>query len=208
MKIAFREKLRAERAAAFTARPDASKHAARHFISNITIPVGAVVAIYHPLKDELDTKPLAQALLDNGVPLALPVVTGTNEPLIFKAFKEGDDLVQGAFGVMTPTDAAPTIIPSIVVTPLLGFTKKGLRLGYGGGFYDRTLANLKQQGDVLAVGFAFGAQELNKLPQEPTDQYLDWIVTERGAFKTNRPNTPDETMAVGWFSKLMSTFRF
>ena len=79
----------------------------------------------------------------------------------------------------TPDDQAPIVSPAIIVAPLLAFTRAGGRLGYGGGYYDRTLADLRKAGEVLAVGYAYGAQEVDALPLSPLDQPLDWIVTER-----------------------------
>ena len=171
----------AERKEAAKARPDAGVHAARIFFDRIPIPDEAVVSLYYPLRDELDTKPLAQELLSRGCPIALPVTPRKRGALTFRAFREGDALFPDRNGIMTPTEAAPELRPVIIVTPLLAFTRDGARLGYGGGYYDRTLASLRSKDDILAVGFAFAAQEVDKLPMSDTDQYLDWIVTEREA---------------------------
>lgn len=177
----LRLKMAAERRAAAKARPDAGRHAARVFLDRIPMPSGAVVSLYHPLPDELDTKPLAEALLERGFQIALPVTPKKRGPLAFRAFRDGDPLNPDRYGVMTPSEAAPDVTPLIVVTPLLAFTREGARLGYGGGYYDRTLAALRAEGDVLAVGFAFAAQEVEKIPMSKSDQFLDWIVTEREA---------------------------
>jgi len=177
----LRERMKAERRAA--ARVDARLHAARVFMDAVPIPAGAVIALYHPIKDELGTGPLAAALVERGAVLALPVVAAKSAPLIFRRYAPGDALIDGAYGVKIPGEDAEVIVPSIIVTPLLAFTRKGARLGYGGGFYDRTLANLRKTGAVLAIGYAYGAQEVDALPLTPLDQSLDWIVTEREAFK-------------------------
>jgi 5-formyltetrahydrofolate cyclo-ligase len=155
-------------------------------MDHVPIPAGATVALYHPMADELDTKPLAEALLERGFSIALPVTPRKRGPLTFRAFRDGDPLAADRYGVMTPTDAAPEVRPMLIVTPLLAFTRDGKRLGYGGGYYDRTLAALRAEQDVLAVGFAFGAQEVEKMPFGKTDQRIDMIVTEREAIDARR----------------------
>lgn len=179
----LRLKMAAERRASAKARPDAGKHAARVFLDHIPLPANAVVSLYHPMKDELDTKPLAEALLERGFTIALPVTPKKRGPLMFRAFRDGDPLRQDRYGVMTPLENAAEVRPMIIVTPLLAFARDGARLGYGGGYYDRTLAALRAETDVLAVGFAFAAQEVQKMPMSKTDQRLDWIVTEREAIE-------------------------
>lgn len=177
----LRLRMAAERRAAAKARPDAGKHAARMFMEHAPIPQDAIVSLYHPMKDELDTKPLAEALLERGYQIALPVTPRKRGPLTFRAFRDGDPLHQDRYGVMTPSEDAPEVRPMLIVTPLLAFTRDGGRLGYGGGYYDRTLGALRAEADILAVGFAFAAQEVESLPMSKTDQRLDWIVTEREA---------------------------
>ncbi|MFZ5616809.1 MAG: 5-formyltetrahydrofolate cyclo-ligase [Pseudomonadota bacterium] len=179
----LRLRMAAARKEAARARPDAGKHAARVFMDHTPIPKGAIVSLYHPMKDELDTKPLAEALLERGFTIALPVTPRKRGPLTFRAFRDGDPLNPDRYGIMTPAEDAPEVRPVLIVTPLLAFTRDGGRLGYGGGFYDRTLAALRAESDVLAVGFAFAAQEVEKLPMSRTDQRLDWIVTEREAIE-------------------------
>ncbi len=179
----LRLRMAAARREAARARPDAGKHAARVFMDHAPLPEGAVVSLYHPMKDELDTKPLAEALLDRGFTIALPVVPRKRGPLTFRAFRDGDPLVADRYGIMTPSEDAPIVRPMLIVTPLLAFTRGGARLGYGGGYYDRTLAALRAEGDVLAVGFAFAAQEVERIPLTSRDQRLDWIVTEREAIE-------------------------
>jgi len=179
----LRLKMAAERRAAAKARPEAGKHATRIFLDHIPLPANAVVSLYHPMKDELDTKPLAEALLERGFTIALPVTPKRRGPLTFRAFRDGDPLRQDRYGVMTPLEEAAQVRPMIIVTPLLAFARDGARLGYGGGYYDRTLAALRAETDVLAVGFAFAAQEVQKMPMSKTDQRLDWIVTEREAIE-------------------------
>ena len=182
-KALLRERMKAERRAAAKARPDAAVHAARNFMASILVPEGAVVSVYYPIKDELDTEPLVAALIEKGASIALPIVARKKAPLIFRRYTPGDALVDGVYGELVPKKTAPEATPTIVVAPLLAFTRSGDRLGYGGGYYDRTLAGLRKNGDVIAVGYAFGAQEVDAVPVSPLDQPLDWVVTERAAIK-------------------------
>lgn len=179
----LRERMKGERRAAARARPDAGKHAAAHFLNAIEIKENAVVSLYHPMRDELDTEPLAAALIERGVEIALPVVAQKKKPLVFRRYVPGDELVEGSYGELVPADDAPDRRPDILVVPLLAFTRGGGRLGYGGGYYDRTLAALRETGAPVAVGYAYGAQEVDALPLSRLDQPLDWVVTERGAIK-------------------------
>ena len=113
----------------------------------------------------------------------LPVVAGPAAPLIFRRWEPGADLVASAFGVMQPGPSAAAARPHIVIVPLLSFDDFGYRLGYGGGYYDRTLEVLRSDGGgrVIAAGAAFAGQRVDSCPHGPFDQRLDWIVTEDGA---------------------------
>ena len=180
-KTIWRERLKLLRSDAAAARPDAARHAARIFLETLDLYDGAVVSLYHPIRDELDTEPLLNALLEREVDVCLPVVVAKRAPLQFRRYRAGDQLEKGPYGERTPTADAAEARPDIVVTPLLGFTRAGDRLGYGGGYYDRTLEFLRESSAVTAVGYGFAIQEVDGLPTSPLDQRLDWIVTERGA---------------------------
>ncbi|MEM8936116.1 MAG: 5-formyltetrahydrofolate cyclo-ligase [Pseudomonadota bacterium] len=179
----LRERMKAERRAAARDRPDAAVHAAAQFLAAFEPVAGKVLALYAPIRDELDTAPLAEALSERSGALALPVVAGKKKPLVFRTFVPGDDLADGAYGAKTPSDAAEACVPEIILAPLLAFDRTGGRLGYGGGYYDRTLKALRSRGPVTAVGFAYGAQEVDAVPISPLDQALDWVVTEREAIR-------------------------
>lgn len=188
-KMILRELAKALRGQAHAGRPDAAQHAARHFLDAFfpgpeIQESDAIVALYAAKGTELSTHPLADALHQKGIEIALPVIEKQARPLVFKRYTPGDKLTEGAFGIETPTGEAPTMTPSLVVAPLLAFSRGGGRLGYGGGFYDRTLAKLRRAGPVTAIGYAYGAQEVDALPTGRLDEPLDWIVTERGAFRT------------------------
>jgi len=180
-KKALRLQMEGERKVAAGARPDAAVHAARHFMANIRLPENSVVSLYYPMRDELATEPLLDALAEKGATTALPVIAEKNAPLAFRQFAPGDALVRSVFNTMTPLENAALLTPDIVVVPLLAFTRAGDRLGYGGGYYDRTLENRRRQGGVLAVGYAYSAQEVDAIPVSPLDQPLDWVVTEAAA---------------------------
>ena len=186
-KSVVRAQLKTERKAAAAARPDAGRHAARNFMANIPFTDDMTVALYYPKGDELDTTALLEALLDRGCKIALPITPATRAPLEFKQFSPGDPLEQGRHGILCPEQSAPSAHPNIIVTPLLGFSRKGDRLGYGGGYYDRTLEAIRAGAPVLAVGYGFGAQEVDAFPTNAHDQPLDWVVTERAAVKFTPP---------------------
>ena len=109
----------------------------------------------------------------------MPVIVAKDAPLRFRLWTPGCATVRGTFGAPIP-EAGDWMTPGILIVPLVAFDRRGGRLGYGGGFYDRTLQALRAAGPVLAIGFAFAAQEVDDLPLEATDQPLDLIVTERG----------------------------
>jgi 5-formyltetrahydrofolate cyclo-ligase len=182
-KAILRERMKGERRIAAKSRPDAGIHAAANFMNAIERPDGAIVSLYFPMRDEIDTEPLVAALIEDGARIALPVVVRKKSPLGFRAYVPGDHLINGAYGELVPAEPAEVVRPDILVVPLLAFTRAGGRLGYGGGYYDRTLESLRESGAPMAVGYAFGAQEVDALPLTPLDQPLDWVVTERGAIK-------------------------
>ncbi|MCA0042951.1 5-formyltetrahydrofolate cyclo-ligase [Celeribacter litoreus] len=139
---------------------------------------GKVIAGYMPLGSEIDPRPLMHKMAKLG-PVCVPIVEARAQPLRFDLWTPQSDLVEGAFGAMIPAHSEP-VRPDVIIVPLLGFSREGQRLGYGGGFYDRTLEKLRKSGEVYAVGFAYSAQEVEDLVVEPTDAPLDAIVTERG----------------------------
>ena len=182
-KFVWRERLKALRTEAAEIQPAADKFAAQNFMSSLPLPKGATIAVYHSIGDELSTKYLSKILSEKGHPLALPVTPAKKAPLTFKQYSSETDLVEGKYGIMTPAENIPDVTPMIIVVPLLGFSRNGTRLGYGGGYYDRTLASLRLQQDILAVGFGFAALEVDALPSSRLDQPLDWIVTEQEAIE-------------------------
>ena len=141
----------------------------------------AVVSGFWPIKDEIDIRPLMINLHDGGFQLALPVVQGRGKPLLFRAWRPGDPLEQGVFGTLQPSPQCETLEPDALIVPMLACDQEGWRLGYGGGFYDRTLVGLRDRKAVTAVGVGFNGQLVDKVPHGPDDQRLDWLLTDKRA---------------------------
>jgi 5-formyltetrahydrofolate cyclo-ligase len=148
------------------------------FAADLELPSGAVVGGYFPIRDEADPRALMSALAARGHPLALPAIT-PGQPLVFRAWKMGDAMHANAqaFNIPEPLDTAPEARPVVVLVPLLAFDATGHRLGYGGGYYDRTLERF---GAVRAIGVGYAGQEVPAVPREPHDRALDAVVTENG----------------------------
>jgi 5-formyltetrahydrofolate cyclo-ligase len=138
-----------------------------------------VVSGFWPIKDEPSTLPLLLALSQQGIVTALPVMIARDRPLTFRAWRDGEPLIAAAMRIMEPPPEAKEVLPDLLFVPLAAFDRKGGRLGYGAGFYDRTLAKLRALKPIKAVGVAFEVQELQDLPQEPHDEPLDYVLTER-----------------------------
>ena len=138
------------------------------------------IAGYWPLGDELDCRPALEALSRAGASVALPVVAGQGEVLIFRAWSPGDDLEEGPFGTKHPNARAPIVCAQILLVPLIAFDLLGNRLGYGAGYYDRTVASFRAHGDVTVVGLAYDAQCVDAVPVDARDQPLDAVITPSG----------------------------
>lgn len=148
--------------------------------AKLALPPGTVAAGYWPLPGEIDDRPLLLELAARGAALALPEVAAPDAPLRFRRWMPGDPLAPGPHRTFHPLPAAPLLQPTLLLVPVLGFDAKGFRLGFGGGYYDRTLAALRRDGGLIAVGLAYAAQQLPAVPVEPWDQALDAILTEEG----------------------------
>jgi len=185
---ARREKAHAELAGRFG--PDhAGAALARHFLDAITPPPGAPVSAYWPVKEEIDVRPLMAELVARGHVCGLPVIVAKRAPLVFKRWDPDRPLAEGRWGIPVPPADAPEVIPELLMVPLLAFDGLGNRLGYGAGFYDRTLALLRSRPGrrPLAVGVAYAAQRVDRVPCDETDEKLDWVVTEREALRFAGP---------------------
>lgn len=160
----------------------AAERAAEHFMAASFCNQPCVIAGYIAMADELDPLPLMVKLAAAGHTLALPVVAEKHTPLVFRVWQVGDVLEAGHHGTQAPPMAAAEVIPDVVIVPLLAYDEGGHRLGYGGGYYDRTLAALRQRGQVLAVGYAYSGQKVDLLPNHDGDQKLDAVVTGSGVY--------------------------
>ena len=143
----------------------------------------AVVSAFAPMADELRVWPLLRRLSRDGVRLVLPVMQGKGQPLIFRAWTPGDAMDSGVWGIAEPKADKPALDPDILLMPLLAFDRQGWRLGYGGGFYDRTLQGLRARKAVVAVGLGYDEQEVDAVPRLDYDQRLDWVLTPSGPRK-------------------------
>ncbi len=162
---------------------DAAPAFARHFFDAFALAPGSVITAYLPISSEADPMAILKEAAARGHVCAMPCVVARGEPLVFRRWQPGDLLIDGPHGTRQPVAEAAVVEPQLVIVPLLAFDKVGRRLGYGGGYYDRTLAFLRARGgkQIVAVGLAFSGQETDELPEHAADQRLDWIVTERGA---------------------------
>ncbi len=142
---------------------------------------GVPAAAYWPIGSELDPGPLLRHWAAVGLVCALPVVVRAGMPLVFRRWRPEMELVAGDFGTSVPPEGGEAVVPDVIFAPLLAADRTGGRLGYGAGFYDRTLAALRSAGSVLAVGLAYHGQIVDHVPSEPDDEPLDWLVTERAA---------------------------
>jgi len=159
-------------------RAKASARATAHFLENIALPGAADVAVFWSIGDEINTEELIVALRARGHNIGLPVVVGANRPLVFRLWDGCSELIKAGFGTKIPPADAPEMVPSHMVVPLAGIDRKGARLGYGKGFYDRTIGAMSPRPRL--IGFAFETQILEFVPQSTTDIALDMLVTETG----------------------------
>jgi 5-formyltetrahydrofolate cyclo-ligase len=142
---------------------------------------GTTLSGYSPLKSEISPLPLMRGCADARAALALPVVVGRGKPLVMRAWSFGAPLGSGVWGIREPTADAPQVFPDILLVPLLAFDRTGHRIGYGAGYYDMTIAELRARKPVVAIGIAFAAQEIAAVPSTPRDARLDLVLTEREA---------------------------
>lgn len=140
---------------------------------------GAVVSAYLPIRTEITPMRLMRTLHDRGHRICVPVIEGKGLPLVFREWRPGVVLEKGPFDVQVPAEG-DWLSPDCVVAPMLAFDLGGWRLGYGGGFYDRTLAKLRAERPTVAIGFAYAAQQVDEVPRDETDQRLDAVATEAG----------------------------
>lgn len=180
-KAAFARR-RAAHAADLAAGGEAARTTMDHFLAAGLHAGAGVISGYRPIRTEIDPTPLMEALAAAGHRLCVPVIRGRGLALRFREWRPGAAMVEGAFGAMIPA-GGDWLDPDLLITPLVAFDAAGWRLGYGGGFYDRSLAGLRARHRTLAVGFAYSAQQVDEIPHDPTDQPLDAVVTELGLMR-------------------------
>jgi 5-formyltetrahydrofolate cyclo-ligase len=175
--------LRAQALALRDALPAAVRAAAAAAIAGRAFPVkiaaGMIVAGFSPMKTEINPIPLLRKLADAGASLALPAIAGRGKPLIMRAWHFGAPLASGQWGIREPTPEAAEVAPDILIVPLACFDRTGHRIGYGAGYYDMTINALRAKKPVIAIGIAFAAQEIPKVPATERDAQLDLVLTER-----------------------------
>jgi 5-formyltetrahydrofolate cyclo-ligase len=175
----MRSRERQRRGELARALPDFGRRIAAH-IDELPIAPDARVSGYRALAEEADPSGLVSALQANGCEICYPRVHMKGQPLWFHVPVANEPWVPGAFGIPEPRADWPRAFPSVLLVPLLAFDARGHRLGYGGGYYDRTLAQLRHERTVMAIGVAFGGQEVSSVPHDSSDETLDMVITEAG----------------------------
>lgn len=185
------EEKRAERTRALARRADAyARHGAaagarlaQHGLAFLGIAPGVVVSGFSAIRDEIDPKALLERLDGEGYRVALPVMQGKGRPLQFRAWSPGDEMGSGHWDIAEPLPDKPEVYPDVVLVPLLAFDAHGYRLGYGGGFYDRTLERLRARKPVVAVGIGYDELKIDAVPHLDYDERLDWVLTPSGPLR-------------------------
>ena len=175
--------LRAAALALRDALPAAERQAAAETIVArpfpVTIKPGVIVSGFMPMKTEINPIPLLCMLSAAGAQLALPAIAGRGKALIMRAWTFGLPLKSGQWGIREPMPEAPEVAPDILIVPLACFDRAGHRIGYGAGYYDMTINALRAKKQVVAIGIAFAAQEISRVPATERDARLDLVLTER-----------------------------
>lgn len=168
-------------------RERAAEAAADHAMTWLGEVEGEIVSVFSPIGQEIATEPLIRRLRAAGAQIALPIVVAPGKPLIFRLWEPGVELIAtagpGRMGILAPPESAPAVAPDVLIVPLAGFDARGHRLGYGAGFYDRTLSLLRRAKRIEAIGYAFAVQQLPEVPDEPHDERLDAVATDAGIIR-------------------------
>lgn len=153
---------------------------AGHARARLDLRAGLVVSCFASMPDEIDTGPLLAAVAATGATCCLPVIQGRGLPLLFRAWRPGDEMGRGMWGIAEPLPSQPNVEPDVVLAPLLAFDAAGWRLGYGGGYFDRTLARLRAMKRITAIGIGLDELEVAAVPHLDYDQRLDGVLTASG----------------------------
>ena len=184
LKKSMRDSLKQKRAVLYERHPDAGEKAANHFFTFFNFPPQTIFGLYWPMASEIDPRPLLYRLSSMSYICTLPRVTP--EGLVFHQWEPALELEKGTFGLQEPPPTSPVLEPDIVIIPLLGFDRRGHRIGYGKGHYDYYLQS--HQGTF--IGLAFAGQEVDRVPHETHDICLGYIVTEEGVIPCSSPQSP------------------
>ncbi|MFA5948727.1 MAG: 5-formyltetrahydrofolate cyclo-ligase [Hyphomicrobium sp.] len=161
----------------------AGARVAGHGIGFAGVRAPAIVTGFLSIGEEIDPTRLMSRLIGEGYTLALPVMEAKGKPLVFRSWRPGDPLAETMWGIHEPLASAAAVEPDVVLGPLLAFDLRGYRLGYGGGFYDRTLARLRSLKRVVSIGLAYDEQRVDAVPHLDYDERLDWVLTPSGPLK-------------------------
>ena len=188
-KDALRDDALVRRRTASAGCPDAASLVLTHMAALPLSHPPSVVSGFWPVRGEIDPRPLMRHFANGGAKMALPVVEKPRAPLLFRLWNVTDELIPGVFDIPVPAADKPVVTPDLMLVPLLAFDSRGYRLGYGGGFYDRTIAALSQRGPLITIGIAFDGQQVDSVPHDGHDRQLDFIATERRIVDCRRPPT-------------------
>jgi len=163
---------------------NASKTLQDHLNGLINFQNYKIVASFISFKSEISTQFLNEFLFNNGKILCLPIIKNNSETLNFIEYNLRTKLVSGKFGIMQPSDLSKEFLPEIILTPCLAFDENGFRLGYGGGYYDKTFSYLKKiRHKFISIVVAFDGQKIDELVHDQYDQKIDYILTEKKLYK-------------------------
>ncbi len=180
----LRKQAKARRAEAFKQLgPAAGEMLANHGIGFSQAPQNASVSGFLGIGEEINPLPLMRRLWQAGHAVGLPVMVGNAKPLIFRQWQEGEPLDEVQWGIQEPQASAPVIVPDVLLVPLLAFDTSGYRIGYGGGFYDRSIAEIRASKPVVTIGLAYDELEVDAVPHDAYDQRLEWVLTPSGPRK-------------------------
>ncbi len=154
-----------------------------NFFEKINFKNIDIFSSFISINSEIDTKQLNNYILNKGKILCLPVIQKQNNPLVFKKFTSYEDMIEGFMKIKEPPIENEILIPQVLFVPCLAFDNYGYRLGYGGGYYDRTFDYLKHnKRKFLSVGYAFDDQKVNNVPKDRFDMKLDYVITEKKTY--------------------------
>ncbi len=180
----LRQRARAVRSEAFARHgAAASERLAELGIGLTGSLAGVEMSAFLAIGEEIDPLPLMRRLWASGHAVGLPVMVGKARPLVFRQWHEGERLKEVQWGIREPEESARVIVPDVVLVPLLAFDVRGYRLGYGGGFYDRSIAEIRAAKPVTTIGLAYDELEVDAVPHDEYDQRLDWVLTPSGPRK-------------------------